>query len=215
MAHEGIISYYDARVGEYEDIYEKPERQPDFNRLIAFLSKAFTGKDVLEVACGTWYWTEVVARSARSIIATDISREALEMARKKQYGKCRITFLESDAYSLSGVPSSCSAGFHAFCWSHIPLQDIACFLACFHGRLKDRSLIIMVDNMYVEGSSTPISRSDEQGNTYQIRELRDGSRHEVLKNFQSPEEIRTRIHDVSLTHMTQLQYYWMAEYRKK
>jgi demethylmenaquinone methyltransferase/2-methoxy-6-polyprenyl-1,4-benzoquinol methylase len=215
MACEGIVSYYDARVGEYEDIYKKPERQHDLQRLTAFLSKAFAGLDVLEVACGTGYWTEVIARSAKSIIATDISRKALEMACKKQYGKCQMTFLESEVYSLSGVPSSCSAGFHAFWWSHIPLQDIARFLECFHGRLKDHSRIIMVDNLHVEGSSTPISRTDERGNTYQVRELKDGSRHEVLKNFSSPGDICTRLHDVSLLRVTQLQYYWMADYRKK
>jgi demethylmenaquinone methyltransferase/2-methoxy-6-polyprenyl-1,4-benzoquinol methylase len=41
----------------------------------------------------------------------------------------------------------------------------------------------MLDNRYVEGSSTPISRRDEQGNSYQQRRLDDGSAHEVLKNF--------------------------------
>ena len=41
----------------------------------------------------------------------------------------------------------------------------------------------MLDNQYVLGSSTPISRTDAEGNTYQTRPLKDGSSHEVLKNF--------------------------------
>ncbi len=43
----------------------------------------------------------------------------------------------------------------------------------------------MLDNKYVTGSSTPISRTDAHGNTYQNRPLKDGSTHEVLKNFPS------------------------------
>ena len=39
----------------------------------------------------------------------------------------------------------------------------------------------MIDNRYVEGSSTPIIRRDRFGNTYQERVLRDGTRHEVLR----------------------------------
>jgi hypothetical protein len=38
----------------------------------------------------------------------------------------------------------------------------------------------------VAGSSTPISRTDAAGNTYQQRRLDDGSSHEVLKNFPTP-----------------------------
>ena len=34
---------------------------------------------------------------------------------------------------------------------------------------------VFVDNRYVPGSSTPISREDGQGNEYQERTLRDGT----------------------------------------
>jgi SAM-dependent methyltransferase len=212
--HE-TVRYYDARLCEYEEVYRKPERQYDLRRLTDFLSKAFTGQDVLEVACGTGYWTQVIARSARSIVATDISRQALRMARQKEYGECRMTFLESDAYSLSNVTSRCTAGFHAFWWSHIPIQEVSRFLACFHERLEEGWKVIMIDNIYVEGSSTPISRTDRHGNTFQVRELKDGSKHEVLKNFPSPEDIRVRLRELSLLRVTQLQYYWIAEYTKR
>jgi hypothetical protein len=35
----------------------------------------------------------------------------------------------------------------------------------------------------VPGSSTPLSRTDAEGNTYRRRSLPDGSVHELLKNF--------------------------------
>jgi len=40
----------------------------------------------------------------------------------------------------------------------------------------------------VPGSSTPISRDDAAGNSYQQRTLDDGSVHEVLKNFPTREQ---------------------------
>jgi hypothetical protein len=48
----------------------------------------------------------------------------------------------------------------------------------------------MLDNSFVQTSSTPISRRDGHGNSYQNRTLDDGSVHEVLKNFPTPEEAR-------------------------
>jgi demethylmenaquinone methyltransferase/2-methoxy-6-polyprenyl-1,4-benzoquinol methylase len=70
-----------------------------------------------------------------------------------------------------------------------------------------------MDNVYVEGSSTPVSRVDEFGDTYQMRKLDDGSRHEVLKNFPTEVELRAfvegRGEDVDVQ---MLRYYWILSY---
>jgi demethylmenaquinone methyltransferase/2-methoxy-6-polyprenyl-1,4-benzoquinol methylase len=215
-ADKKMADYYARRASEYERVYQKPERQADLRGLADFLSSAFAGQDVLEVACGTGYWTQFIAKSARSIVATDINPEVLDIARRKDYGSCRVTFFESDAHSLSNVDTRCTAGFHGFWWSHIPHQRIDEFLERFHSALPAGALIAMIDNAYVEGSSTPISRRDDHGNTYQIRELQDGSKHEVLKNFPSSSELRTTLQPhANDFQVTQLAYYWMVRYRKK
>jgi len=211
-----LVDYYARRAAEYEEIYLKPERQSDLRRLAECLSKAFPAFDVLEVACDTGYWTKHIAKSARRIVAVDINAEVLEIACRKAYGSCQVSFLQKDAYSLAEVPSDCTAGFHGFWWTHVPLQRLPGFLRCFHAHLPKGAPIITIDNAYVEGSSTPISRRDEHGNTYQTRELRDGSQHEVLKNFPSVADIHCHLEGhASDVRVTQLTYYWMAEYRKK
>jgi demethylmenaquinone methyltransferase/2-methoxy-6-polyprenyl-1,4-benzoquinol methylase len=68
-----------------------------------------------------------------------------------------------------------------------------------------------MDNRYVQGSSTPISRKDAEGNTYQARRLADGSSHEVLKNFPSARELRARLGEE--VRYVEYQYYWLASYR--
>jgi SAM-dependent methyltransferase len=213
--NEKLADYYARRASEYERVYLKPERQADLRRLADLLSTAFAGQDVLELACGTGYWTQFIAKSARSIMATDINPEVLDIARRKEYASCRVTFLESDVYSLADVETHCTAGFHGFWWSHIPNQKIGAFLDCFHSALPNDALVVMMDNAYVEGSNTPIARRDRHGNTFQTRQLQDGSKHEVLKNFPSPSELRTqlRLHCNDVQVM-QLDYYWMVRYRK-
>ena len=52
------------------------------------------------------------------------------------------------------------------------------FIDTHHGRLYKGSLVLFADNQY-EGSSTPISRTDGGGNTYQMRTLK--SEYEVVK----------------------------------
>ena len=71
----------------------------------------------------------------------------------------------------------------------------------------------MLDNSYVQTSSTPITRQDGDGNTYQLRTLDDGSTHEVLKNFPTPEQaiaaLGSRARDAQWTAYT---HYWVLSY---
>lgn len=74
----------------------------------------------------------------------------------------------------------------------------------------------MIDNNFVAGSSTPISRTDEDGNTYQMRKLSDGSMHEVLKNFPSENDFIDQIRPFTdNVKFTELDYFWIAEYTTK
>ena len=72
---DSLAGYYARRAKEYERIYAKPERQTDLAKLRSILQPAFAGANVLELACGTGYWTAVMATSAASVLATDINEE--------------------------------------------------------------------------------------------------------------------------------------------
>jgi SAM-dependent methyltransferase len=113
-----MVDYYARRAAEYEEVYREPERQPNLMRLAEIIASAFPGLDVLEVACGTAYWTQYIAKSARRIVASDASAEVLEIARLKACGSCDVSFLQSDAYALGDAPTDCTAGFHGFWDTH-------------------------------------------------------------------------------------------------
>jgi len=208
-----MIEYYAARAREYDRVYEKPERQSELKILRTFLENTFRNERVCEVACGTGYWTQYVAKTATSIWATDRTEATLEMAQTRKLGE-HVRFDCQDAFNLPLPPQPCTAGLAAFIWSHISKPDISRFLSSLHNALKPDSIVVCMDNVYVEGSSTPISRTDSIGNTYQIRQLEDGSKHEVMKNFPTESELLMAVEGISTDATVQCyKYYWTLTYR--
>ena len=59
-------------------------------------------------------------------------------------------------------------------------------------------------------TSTPISRTDSEGNTYQLRKLASGEQMEVLKNFPTAGELTEAVRPVAReAHLETLAYYWL------
>jgi SAM-dependent methyltransferase len=210
---DDLKAYYASRAREYERVYGKPERQADLARLRNVLPELLAGRDVLEIACGTGYWTQYVAARAKSVFVTDINEEVLELARRKSYPSGNVSFAHLDIYADEQPPGPFDAGLAAFWWSHVPRQELAVFLDHFHRRLEPGALVVYVDNRYVAGSSTPVSRGDDFGNTYQLRSLEDGTHYEVLKNFPDKRELERVLSDVSINlEYRELEYFWYASY---
>lgn len=211
--NENMVDYYARRAAEYERIYRKPERQADLKTLAEQVKRLLARRDVLEIACGTGYWTQIIAEESRSILATDLNQETIQIARAKNYGRCNVDFRIADAYSLAEVDGAFNAAFCGFWWSHVPRSQRSNFIRNLHSKLRPNSLVLMIDNNYVEGSSTPISRRDGGGNTYQIRKLEDGTEHEVLKNFPDATDFEKSIENhASVTDFGRFTYYWLAHY---
>ena len=207
---KAIERYYSNRAAEYERIYDKPERQHDLEWLRQRIPRVFRDRDVLEVACGTGYWTQFIAREAKHVHACDINDSVLEIAREKPIAEGKVTFARGDAVTLDGVPAGCDAAFAGFWWSHVKKADIAKFVTNLSSKLEPGAVVAVLDNNYAQGSSTPISRRDQEGNTYQMRRLANGEQYEVLKNFPTAEELTQAVQGVAReAHLENLKYYWL------
>lgn len=205
--------YYAARAREYERIYAKPERQADLKRIAQMLPPMFAGRRVLDIACGTGYWTQCLAPVAKGIVAVDANRETLDVASGKSWPADRVEFRIADAYALPDALGGFDAAFAGFWWSHIPVRERPRFFASLNRRLQTGAKVVFLDNLYIEGSSTPISHSDEDGNTYQRRRLDDGSGHVVLKNFPSAQGLLADVAAFARdAHYLALEYYWLFSY---
>ena len=121
-------SYYAARASEYDKVYLKPERQADLRAIESWLPPIFTGASVLEVACGTGYWTQFLARVATSVVAVDAAPETMAIARSRM-PEGKVEFLVGDAYDLPRRAEKFDAAFAGFWFSHIPKQRQLAFLA--------------------------------------------------------------------------------------
>ena len=210
MTDSPLQTYYAKRAAEYEQVYQKPERQAELEWLRGRIPELFIGRQVLEVACGTGYWTQFIARSARHVYAGDINDSVLEIARDKRIAPRKVTFLKADAVTLEGVPDGCDAAFAGFWWSHVKRSGIDRFVANLGARLEPGSVVAILDNRFAHGSSTAISRTDAEGNTYQMRRLASGEEHEVLKNFPSATDLAEAVRPVAReAHLESLAYYWL------
>jgi SAM-dependent methyltransferase len=203
--------YYADRAAEYDEVYRKPERQLDLARLKQLLPALVAGKRVLEIAAGTGYWTQVLAATAADITATDVNAETIAIAAQRDYGPAPVSLRTADAYQLDKVPGEFDLVFCGFWWSHIPRADIQRFLAGVRERTGAGTTLVLVDNRYVPGSSTPISQTNSDGDSYQQRQLADGREYEIIKNFPGREQVSADLAPVAgdLT-WTELEYYWLA-----
>lgn len=211
---ESMREYYARRAASYEQVYHKPERQADLRAMEAWMRSAFVRRRVLEIACGTAWWTPHGAAGCAHWLATDLNAETLAIARSKPVPADKVEFLQLDAYTLAGLDDRhFDAAFAGFWWSHVPLQRLPGWLAHLHARLDPGARVVMLDNRYVPASSTPISRRDADGNSYQDRTLDDGSRHEVLKNFPTREQavaaLGPRVRD---PQWIEHPHYWILSY---
>ena len=205
--------YYAARAKEYDKIYAKPERQQDLRAIEQWLPSKFAQCGVLEVAAGTGYWTQFIAPAARRVVALDASDETLSIA-KTRPGVAAVDWVVGDAYDMSLGEQKFDAVFAGFWLSHIPLEKLPGYLRYLNGFLKPGARVIFLDNLYVQGNSTPLSERDAAGNTYQTRPLADGSTHKVLKNYPTELGLSDLVSSFSRQFSyTTWQYYWAFDYR--
>ena len=211
---ETMGAYYARRAAEYEGIYFKPERQRELRALEALLPTLFEGRRVLEIACGTGWWTPHGAQRAAAWLATDLNPETMAIARAKPLPAC-VRFATIDAWTLAGLGDErFDAAFAGFWWSHVPLAKLPGWLELLHSRLQPGARLAMLDNRYVEGSSTPVSHRDAEGNTWQSRRLADGSVHEVLKNFPRRDEAMAALGPRACEiEWSESPHFWQLSYR--
>lgn len=206
-------SYYAARASEYDGIYRKPERQTDLRAIERWLPSLLAGATVLEVACGTGYWTQFIAPVAHSVVAIDSAAETLCIA-EQRVPASNVEFQVGDAYALFRHGLAFDAAFAGFWFSHVPLERQREFLLGLNAALQPGAKVVLLDNLFVEGSSSAISGQDAAGNTYQSRKLGDDSTHRILKNFPTGAQLRSLAAagvGESATFTT-WQFYWAFKY---
>jgi SAM-dependent methyltransferase len=210
-----MAAYYARLAGTYDQDYVTAEQQPDLEELHNRVREALAGHRVLELACGTGHWTEQIAQSAESILATDINPEMLEQAKAKGLADDKVQFRLMDVFDID-VEGTFTACFAGFWWSHVKRQEQENLLAMLRKKLGRDALLVLVDDCHVERDSTTTARTDAEGNTFQLRTLPNGERYEVLKNYPTDSALRKRFAEsVKEIRILRLENFWMLTGRFK
>jgi SAM-dependent methyltransferase len=188
---EEMTRYYARRAGEYERVYDIPAWQPGIAELRRRVGPLFAGRRVFEVACGTGYWTELLASVATAVHATDLSAETLVLARARPCPRGNVTFATGDAYEPHVGPPRWDAGFAGLWLSHVDVGRIEAFLDAFHSHLA-RGAVVMAFDEADDPTRTArgIRVDDVTGNRYEARRLDNGERYEIVKNFIDESRLR-------------------------
>ena len=174
-ASQRLIDYYSARAPEYDGIYEPRtlEHGKELTALRDELTAFVRGKRILELACGTGYWTQFMETSAASVLAVDASPAMLDLAGKR----CRRAELRlGDAYAPP--PGPFDAVVAIFWLSHVPRARMPGFFATL-----PKAARFFADNTYVPGEGGELLPGVED--TWKRR-----GEHVVLKNYFSEGDLR-------------------------
>ena len=216
MSKEQLVGFYAKSAAQVERVYDKPERQHDLAELRAEVAQVLRGHVVLELACGSGFWTSVIARAADSVLATDINPAMVELAERRGVAGDKVRFRVADALALPDDIGEFTAVFIGFFWSHLERDGQEQLLAHLRKRLGKDVLLVIADDDYVEGSSGTVARTDAQGTTWQIVTAPDGERFELPKSYPSDSALRKRLaSSVREIRIAREEYFWLLTCRLK
>lgn len=216
MISNQLAQYYAVNADNYDQIYAVEETFDDLDDLQEMIAELLDGHKVLELACGTAYWTELIADVAESVHATDLLPEMIALAETRGLDEDIVSFEVMDAMELPQAEGEYTAVFAAGWWSHVKREEQDKYLKQIRAKLGKDILLVLLDVNYVDNFTTPIARTDAEGNTYQILPGDDGERYEVLRNYPKDSALRKRFaaHGREL-RIQRLEHYFLLSCRLK
>ncbi|HEY3281484.1 MAG TPA: class I SAM-dependent methyltransferase [Armatimonadota bacterium] len=213
-------AYYRARATEYDEWFGRqgrydrgPEENAEWNREVAALRRAVWSSglsgSVLEMACGTGLWTELLTQLADEVTAVDSSEEMIGLNAGRlglaplfevdeqrrhpddepmQAGACQVNYLIADLFNwLPG--RSFDSVFFGFWLSHVPPKLRDGFWSMVEAAIVPGGTLCFVDSLPDPSSTATDHRLGPVADVTQERKLNDGRRFTIVKIFDSPDDL--------------------------
>lgn len=212
MNHEETIEYYQMRAGEYDKVYTRdhPGRQAELAELYALSRQTLRGCNVLDLACGTGYWTRLISEKAASIIGVDINSATIREAEKKTYN-CPVKFVLADIFEAPFKPGEFDGLLMTFLLSHVRRQDLDQMARKIKGILRPGSPAFLCDNNLICEMKPDLIWDKEHINSYKRRTLESGREYRILKNYFEADELRGILENWGTVEKMMFNtYYWSA-----
>jgi 2-polyprenyl-3-methyl-5-hydroxy-6-metoxy-1,4-benzoquinol methylase len=198
------IAYYRARAGEYDQSMRQLGRYlsmggniagrpgDEDGTEIAALLEALEGirpiDTVLELACGTGWWTQWLAQHARHVTAIDAAEEMLALNRER-VGAANVQYVLADVFTWR-TDRRYDLVFFAFWLSHVPHDRFAEFWRLVRETLAPNGRVFFIDELDTEENRGMEKRLE--GETV-LRELEDGRKFRAVKVFYEPAELEAKL----------------------
>jgi demethylmenaquinone methyltransferase/2-methoxy-6-polyprenyl-1,4-benzoquinol methylase len=202
------LAYYGAIAREYEN-YAMPDAGG--GQVVAALESFGPSGRVLELACGTGAWTELLLRHATSVTAVDASPEMLAVA-SARVADDRARFVQADLFTWA-PNDRYDVVFFGFWLSHVPDERFEAFWRLVADALGVRGRVFFVDDAYrtpdelIYGVSSPVVR----------RRVNDGTAYRVVKVPYEPRRLEERLRGLGwriAVTPTSGPFYWGAAARE-
>ena len=179
--------YYRARAAEYDaTVGYAPESQA---ALIAAIERFQPRGRVLELACGTGQWTQILAKTASELTAVDASAEMLEL-NQARLGRPEINYIQADLFAWKALPHRFDFVFFAAGLSHVPPQRFDAFWGQVASALADDGRVFVIDELPAAAAhETPVADAPAPA---VHRQLASGTRYRAIKVFHEPAELERR-----------------------
>jgi demethylmenaquinone methyltransferase/2-methoxy-6-polyprenyl-1,4-benzoquinol methylase len=216
------IAYYRARAGEYDDNLRNLERYVSMGGSVAGRSGGEDGKEVaillkalegmhpfdtvLELACGTGWWTQWLAQQAQHVTAVDAAAEMLTLNRER-VNAANVRYIQADVFSWK-PDRQFDLVFFAFWISHVPHDRFAAFWQLVGDSLAANGRVFFIDELDTERARGLETRVDEDA---VLRTLADGRQFRAVKVFYEPSELEAKLRKLGWefeVHEAGHRFYW-------
>ena len=202
---EEQIAYYEARAGEYDNWllrkgrYDRgPESNEKFftelNEVREQIGLFNPTGNVLELACGTGWGTELLVEYADHITAVDSSEEVLALNRNK-VSSDKVHYVQSDIFQWQ-TKKYFDVIFFSFWLSHVPPGRFTEFWDKVQSALKPGGRVFFADTLASRSSAAKNHSLFQNDESISLRYLDDGREFQIIKIFYDPEKLTARLNEL-------------------
>ena len=194
--------YYRARASEYDAWFLRQGRydrgeahrvrwEAEVRALEQALAAFAPDGDILELACGTGWWTERLSRYGTSLTAVDASPEVIALNKARLAGR-RTDYVQADLFAWR-PERTFDAVFFSFWLSHVPPERFETFWNLVRRCLKPGGRVFFIDSLYTpEGTAKDHALGGPEAVSV-TRRLDDGRTFEIVKVFYEPERLAAQL----------------------
>ncbi len=208
------VAFYRARAPRYDEWWQRrgaydrgPEMAAEWDRQLDQVDQALRDfsvrGEVLEMAGGTGWWTERLARSAGHLTVVDASPEALEINRART-ARPDVDYVVADLFDWAPLRTY-DVVFFSFWLSHVPRQRCAAFWSAVGSCLAPGGRVFLIDNHNDPLHDPVLGRDFKDPYVLQyepdrhVRRLDDGRAYNVVKVMYEPAELAAQLDDLGWT----------------